>query len=141
MNSLQESIDRSKADASELKKLLDQASAEMNAQNLVSLDDKTSGRNEKLLSLLRDKTPTNSTVGKIAVLVISCRRPAAVDNHLKQLIDNRQKSGLVDKFPIIVSQDCGDAETEKAIKKHSQHLYDFMKVSSNDLDRLLEAHY
>ena len=139
MNALQGSIDRSKSDADELKRLINEASRELSAQNLTAdgllpdVRQTLTPRNERLLSLLRDKTPrgtsTNSTTaGKIAVLVISCRRPSAVDNHLKQLIDNRAKSGLVDKFPIIVSQDCGHQETENAIKKYSASLYDFVKV-------------
>ena len=128
MNALQSSIDRSKADADELKKLLAKASAEMSSYSLPPLDDK---RNEKLLSLLRSNSKANSTTGgKIAVLVISCRRPEAVDNHLKQLIEQRQRAGFVDKFPIVVSQDCGHTETEKAIRKYSEHLYDYVKVSA-----------
>lgn len=128
MKVLQDSIDRSKTDADELKKLLAQASAELNAQDTAEKVN-SAVRNERLLSLLRDKANASTTSGKIAVLVISCRRPEAVDNHLKQLVDQRQRLGLVDKFPIIVSQDCGHADTEKVIRKYSPHLYDYVKVS------------
>jgi hypothetical protein len=65
---------------------------------------------------------------RIAMLVIACNRPEAADSHLKQLIERREKSGKVDKFPIIVSQDCDHDETARAIEKHRDQIFAFVKV-------------
>ncbi len=65
---------------------------------------------------------------KIAVLVFSCNRPHAIKNHLDQLISVRKASVNKEKFPIIVSQDCGDKSTAETIDKYSHDLYDFLKV-------------
>ena len=72
------------------------------------------------------KEPTNDP-NKTAVLVISCNRAKAVENHLKQLIEYRKNSTF--KFPIIVSQDCGDSETAESIKSFSSDLFASLQVN------------
>lgn len=70
--------------------------------------------------------PTNDP-NKTAVLVISCNRAKAVENHLKQLIEYRKNSTF--KFPIIVSQDCGDSETAQSITSFSSDLFASLQVN------------
>lgn len=53
----------------------------------------------------------------IAVLVIACNRPAYVKKCIDALIE-RRPADLKTQFPIIVSQDCGHKETEKAITSY-----------------------
>lgn len=49
----------------------------------------------------------------IAVLVIACNRPSAIKRSLDTLLQNRLSQ---EQFPIIVSQDCGHAETASVIE-------------------------
>ena len=63
---------------------------------------------------------------KIALLVISCNRANAVDNHLRQLISQIPKGE--DKFRIVVSQDCNNQPTSQAILKYSKNIYSYIKV-------------
>lgn len=77
---------------------------------------------------VEESTKETDNNDKIAVLVFSCNRPDAIRNHLDQLIAVRKATVDVEKFPIIVSQDCGHQETAKAIEKYSEHLFDYMKV-------------
>jgi len=63
------------------------------------------------------------------VLVFSCNRPSAITSHLDQLITVRKDTVNIEKFPIIVSQDCGHKSTTEAIEKYTDKLYDFIKVN------------
>ncbi len=83
INDLQKSLDDSKKNADELNDLMKKASSDLK----------------------------NVSIGKIAVLVFACNRPSAIDKHLKQLFERRKTSNKIEKFPIIVSQDCGHLET------------------------------
>ena len=64
---------------------------------------------------------------KIAVLVLSCNRPIAIQEHLNQLLDKRAAAGKVNKFPIVVSQDCNHQATAKVIEEYKD-LYASLKV-------------
>lgn len=81
--------------------------------------------NETLV--LREEKKSEQVGIKLPVLVISCNRAKSVENHLKQLIKYRQ--GSEERFPIIVSQDCGDQETANMIESFGSHLFASIKVS------------
>ncbi len=100
INDLQKSLDDSKKNADELNDLMKKASSDLK----------------------------NVSIGKIAVLVFACNRPSAIDKHLKQLFERRKTSNKIEKFPIIVSQDCGHLETAQTIESHSENLFAFFKV-------------
>ena len=76
-------------------------------------------------------TTTTKQIGnnenKIAVLVLSCNRPIAIQEHLNQLLDKRAAAGKVNKFPIVVSQDCNHQATAKVIEEYKD-LYASLKV-------------
>lgn len=74
------------------------------------------------------------TIDKTAVLVFACNRPESIDRHLKELFERRNASGKINRFPIIVSQDCGHQETSKTIELHSKNLFAFLKVKSNNFN-------
>ena len=116
---LQKSIDKSKSEAEELRSRIQKASFEI-------YDGEKATKLMKELDAKKTK-PSDGYSNAIAVLVIACRRPQAVDNHLKQLIEMRAKSGKQDKFPIIVSQDCNHEETAQTIEKYTNELYAFIK--------------
>jgi hypothetical protein len=82
-------------------------------------------QDSKINKMVEKKEDDNE---KIAILVITCNRPYAAESHIKQLIEMREKSGKVEKFPIIVSQDCDHDETANAIEKYREHLFAFVKV-------------
>ena len=111
LKDLQKSLDRSHKNANELKLLMQQAQ-----------------QNIKGFNVTNDFARSENT-DKIAVLVFSCNRPDTVSSHLTQLIEHRKTSGKVEKFPIIVSQDCGHLNTEATILKHSANLFKFIKVN------------
>lgn len=52
---------------------------------------------------------------KIAILVMSATRSAAVKNHLQQLIKFRTN---INKFPIIISQDGDNNDVTNTIKEY-----------------------
>ena len=68
------------------------------------------------------------TLDKTAILVFACNRPHSIDRHLKQLFERRIASGKIDRFPIIVSQDCGHKKTAQTIELHSKNLFASLKV-------------
>ena len=72
----------------------------------------------------------NMRTNRIAVLMFACNRPKAADDHLRDLFAKRANSKAVDKFPIIVSQDCNHEETANAIRAHSGELYAFLQVQN-----------
>ena len=78
-------------------------------------------------SLSGQETAVNEDDEQIAVLVIACNRPEAIKIHLKQLIEKRAMLGKVDKFPIVVSQDCAHAETAAMIESFADSLHAFVK--------------
>jgi len=110
LKSLQRSIDKSNNDANELKIVL--------KDSVKNLDD-----SKKLNSVQK----LDDQSGKIAILVFSCNRPEAIKKHLDQLISIRKATVDEDKFPIIVSQDCGDEATKNAIETYRSYLYDSIK--------------
>ena len=67
---------------------------------------------------------------KIAVLVISCNRPDAVTRCLDGLLKYRPSAK---QFPIIVSQDCGDAETAQTISNYGNKV---KHISQPDLSHI-----
>lgn len=111
---LQDSIDLSNKNAQNLNLLIDKA----NVQVPVNLNNINANKLAEIGIKHNDK---------IAILVFSCNRPGAIRNHLDQLINIRKTTVDIEKFPIIVSQDCGHADTEKAINGYSDHLYDYVK--------------
>lgn len=60
----------------------------------------------------------NEKDSAIAVLVFACNRPS-VSRNLDQLFKYRSSES---KFPIVVSQDCGDKETANMIKQYANKL-------------------
>ncbi|KRZ20078.1 Alpha-1,3-mannosyl-glycoprotein 2-beta-N-acetylglucosaminyltransferase [Trichinella pseudospiralis] len=73
---------------------------------------------------------------QIAVLVIACNRPNAVKSLLQQLLKFRP---CPKRYPIIVSQDCNDKATEKAIQAFHPHILHIKtnfkeEVQSNQAD-------
>ena len=120
IDQLSNAIDRSKKDVNQINVLINQANLEL----LPSATLSPAIKNPNDLPKITHKT-------KIAVLVFSCNRPEAIRNHLDQLFAIRQVSVDAEKFPIIVSQDCGDSETEKAILSYKDKLYDFIKVNAH----------
>lgn len=108
---LEESLENSKKNAQELNELIKGVYNDLN-ETLV----------------LREEGKKSEEAGiKLPVLVISCNRAKSVENHLKQLIKYRQ--GSEERFPIIVSQDCGDQETANMIDSFGSHLFASIKVS------------
>ena len=113
---MQESLDRSKQNAYELNGFIKKAFLQMKNSNQIAADD---GKKRDLVSQgIRHEE-------KIAVLVISCNRANAVDNHLKQLIEKRPRGK--EKFQIVVSQDCNNQPTSQAILKHSDQIFAYIK--------------
>ncbi|PIK61152.1 putative alpha-1,3-mannosyl-glycoprotein 2-beta-N-acetylglucosaminyltransferase [Apostichopus japonicus] len=55
----------------------------------------------------------------IPVLVIACNRPSAIKRSLETLLKNRPSK---DQFPIVVSQDCGHAETATVIEQFGDQI-------------------
>lgn len=112
---LEESLENSKKNAQELNELIKNVYKDLNDKLTL---------NEHIQREIGDDKKQ-----KIAVLVISCNRAKSVENHLRQLIKNREKSiHGVEKFPILVSQDCGHEETARTINSFSAHLYNSIKV-------------
>ncbi len=95
------------------------------------------GKNVEKLNKIEngDQTKRNKstkeipTLKPIAVLVFACNRPDAIEDHLRQLIQKRVAYGNIEKFPIIVSQDCGHQETANSIKKFSKSLHAILQVN------------
>ena len=73
--------------------------------------------------------PTKNRINPTAILVLACNRPQAIEEHLTQLINKRAAYGSVEKFPIIVSQDCAHPDTAKSIEKFSKSLNASIQVS------------
>ena len=94
-----------------------------------SILDSHSDLNSEILST-KTITIEKSHDEPIAILVIACNRPNAVESHLKQLIDRRAKINKINKFPIIVSQDCNHKETAQTVEKYKDSLFAFLKVCS-----------
>ena len=117
---LEESLESSKKNAQELNELIKNVYKDLNDTLML---------NEKLRNngAVGEHQETNEV--KIGILVISCNRAKSVENHLKQLIKYREKSihGR-EKFPIIVSQDCGDKETANMISSFSSSLFASIQV-------------
>lgn len=87
-----------------------------NAANLKDLLDKS------LKST--NKVPKQEADDKIGVLVMACNRPT-VSFHLDQILKLREYN--VNKFPIVVSQDCAHEETKQMILKYKNSLYEFIE--------------
>ena len=105
---LEESLENSKKNAQELNKLIKSVYNDLN---------------ETLA--FRDGQKNEEVGTKLPVLVISCNRAKSVENHLKQLIKYRSSE---ERFPIIVSQDCGDQDTANMIESFRSHLFASIKV-------------
>lgn len=103
INQLQKSLDDSKSNANLLNDLIKRANSD-----------------------LKD-TPTKKKADKIAVLVFACNRAQTVDKHLRLLFERRNRTRKIEKFPIIVSQDCGHEETARAIEAHRSSLFAILK--------------
>lgn len=117
---LEESLESSKRNAQELNVLIRNVYKDLND---------TLTLNEKLRGMAQEDSKDTSQEPKIAILVISCNRAKSVENHLKQLIKHREKSTHGrEKFPIIVSQDCGHTETADMISSFSSSLFASIKV-------------
>jgi hypothetical protein len=114
---LESALDESNKDTLELSESIKRAHAGLN---------NNSGSTILLDTII--KNPLDKNSGKIAILVIACNRQNAIENHLRQLIERRAKTNNIEKFPIIVSQDCNHAETARSIEKFSQSLFAFVKV-------------
>ena len=114
MKKLQNSIVDSNRNVNHLNNLIGQASQDL------QLDNKSNTESSGLPGLPHTE--------KIAVLVFSCNRPDAIRSHLDQLISKRKATVDQNKFPIIVSQDCGDTQTAETIENYKNYLYAFMKV-------------
>lgn len=116
---LEESLESSKRNAQELNVLIRNVYKDLN--DTLTLNEKLRG------GVQEDSKDTKEP--KIAILVISCNRAKSVENHLKQLIKHREKSTHGrEKFPIIVSQDCGHTETADMISSFSSSLFASIKV-------------
>lgn len=116
---LEESLESSKRNAQELNVLIRNVYKDLN--DTLTLNEKLRGGAQE------DSKDTKEP--KIAILVISCNRAKSVENHLKQLIKHREKSTHGrEKFPIIVSQDCGHTETADMISSFSSSLFASIKV-------------
>ncbi|CAG9531866.1 unnamed protein product [Cercopithifilaria johnstoni] len=66
---------------------------------------------------------------QIPILVFVCNRPKAIDNHLKKLLRYRPS---IEKFPIIVSQDCDDSRVKKVIEKFGTEVIYIKHLSSQN---------
>lgn len=113
LKKLQNSIVDSNRNVNHLNNLIGQASQDL------QLDNKSNTESSGLPGLPHTE--------KIAVLVFSCNRPDAIRSHLDQLISKRKATVDQNKFPIIVSQDCGDTQTAETIENYKNYLYAFMK--------------
>ncbi|VDM99272.1 unnamed protein product [Thelazia callipaeda] len=68
----------------------------------------------------------------ITILVFVCNRPKAIKNHLQKLLRYRPS---VEKFPIIVSQDCDDENVKETIKKFGTDV-NYIKHTSSQKARI-----
>ncbi|PAA58671.1 hypothetical protein BOX15_Mlig005309g2 [Macrostomum lignano] len=57
----------------------------------------------------------------VAVLLLACNRPAAVQRSLSKLLEHRP-SGWESNYPIIVSMDCAHSATESVVSRFSSQL-------------------
>lgn len=67
---------------------------------------------------------TDFSQTKIAILVIACNRSLAIKNLLDQLFKYRPKA---DQFPIYVSHDCDDKETQAVIESYGNDHLTYMR--------------
>jgi hypothetical protein len=93
---------------------------------ILEVNSKSSASNE---TKRRKNVGENTRLNRIAVLMFACNRAKAADDHLKDLFAKRASAGVIDKFPIIVSQDCNHEPTSNAIRAHSSELYAFLQVN------------
>ncbi|KAF6037032.1 MGAT1 [Bugula neritina] len=81
-----------------------------------------------LASAKKSRTPDNPEVVKkdvvLPILIFSCNRPTYITKALEDLIKYRTSK---EKFPIIVTQDCGHEETSNAIQAYARHIYKHIK--------------
>uniref|UniRef100_A0A914Y5K7 Alpha-1,3-mannosyl-glycoprotein 2-beta-N-acetylglucosaminyltransferase n=1 Tax=Panagrolaimus superbus TaxID=310955 RepID=A0A914Y5K7_9BILA len=68
-----------------------------------------------MLSVKQETKATSNNEDKIAILVMSATRSAAIKNHLTQLLKYRTN---ISKFPIIISQDGDNSEVTNTIKEY-----------------------
>lgn len=117
---------KSKQNAQELNKLIKNVYNELN-ETLVLNNNEVIDLNEREKEDGGEENEGEAT--RIAILVMSCNRAKSVENHVKQLITYRDgmKRGAK-RFPIIVSQDCGDQETANTIESFASELFASIKV-------------
>jgi len=117
-------LENSKQSALELNNLIRRVYSDLEKNDAENLEQIGNGE-----ILKRNKSTIEMpTVKPIAVLVFACNRPDAIEDHLRQLIQKRAAYGNAEKFPIIVSQDCGHQETASSIQKFSSSLHAYLKV-------------
>ncbi|KJE92893.1 alpha-1,3-mannosyl-glycoprotein 2-beta-N-acetylglucosaminyltransferase [Capsaspora owczarzaki ATCC 30864] len=102
---------------------------------------KADRRDDPPVPTLEDNNNTPAVVGKqtvhsagepIAVLVIACNRPDMV-----RCVDRLLKFRPSERFPIIISQDCGDASTAATIREHYGN--QVIHVMQPELEEIPEA--
>lgn len=123
---MEESLENSKKNAQDLNNLIKGVYKNLNDTILNQQQQQPDGN--KQIVLPPPQKQNDPETKKIAILVISCNRDKSVENHLNQLIKYREKSNRVEKFPIVVSQDCNDGKTADAIKTFSNNLFLSIKV-------------
>lgn len=132
LNNLESSLENTKRNVDELNALIKDVFQSIN-ETMVPNNKVNQVQNIHRTSNVNKKEPVmeknNEKEVKIAVLVISCNRAKSVENHLSQLIKYRLKSNSVNSFPILVSQDCNDAQTAESIQKFSNDLFASLKVN------------
>lgn len=72
--------------------------------------------------------PINVDPSAIPVLVMACNRPDFVSRTLDELVKVRGED--VRLHPIVVSQDCRDAQTERTIRRHMSDIALYVQVST-----------
>ena len=126
ISALESQLENSKKSASELSDLIRKVSSDLKSED--SLKQIAGADNQKLNEKSSSTSQAVTNNKPIAVLVFACNRPEAIEDHLRQLIQKREAYGNIEKFPILVSQDCGDPVTAKSIEKFSDSLFAILKV-------------